>query len=71
MAKRQVKWLAHKISEGVKGWCINEGEWEKGRTLSGQRRERRKEIIVFSGPKILWGIWGLVYLRNGGALEVI
>ena len=44
------------------------GEWEKGRTLAKVERER--EIIMFSAPKIMWGIWGLVYLRNGGALEV-
>lgn len=67
MAKRQVKWLVREISDGVKGCCINAGRVGKGKD-SGQSGER--EIIMFSAPKIMWGIWGLVYLRNGGALEV-
>lgn len=42
MAKRQVKWLVHKISEGVKGCCINGGRVGKGKD-SGQSREREEK----------------------------
>lgn len=60
VAKKQVKWLVQKISEGVKGCCMHGWRVRKGRD-SGQSRERdwgqgrrEEKIVMVSGCEIIW-----------------